>query len=67
MWRDANGAESERSELKDQVEHWVQAIDRWVQRMDEGMGGTTLGADPAVAPESAPEAAASDSPAQEAG
>ena len=66
MLRDANGGESEPIELKDQVEHWVRVIDRWVQRLDEGMGGTTDGAEPAVAPESAPEAA-SDSPAFEAG
>jgi hypothetical protein len=53
-------------ELNERVAHWVQVIDRWVERIDQGMGGTTDGADPAVAPVSAPEAAP-DPPALAAG
>jgi hypothetical protein len=49
-------ADSASGELKDLIDHWVQAIDRWVQHIDQGMGGTAEGADPAEAPDSAPEA-----------
>jgi hypothetical protein len=49
--RDMDGGE-----LQELVAHWVQVIDRWVERIDQGMGGTT-GADPAVTPDAAPEAA----------
>jgi hypothetical protein len=59
--RDMDGGE-----LNELVDHWVQVIDRWVERIDQGMGGTTDGADPAVPPDSAPEAAP-DSPASAAG
>jgi hypothetical protein len=53
-------------DLNDLIEHWVRVIDRWVQRIDQGMGGTTDGADPARVPDAAPEAAL-DPPAFEAG
>jgi hypothetical protein len=64
--RDLDGGESEPRELKELVDHWVQVIDRWVERIDQGMGGTTDGADPAVPPDAAPEAAP-DPPALAAG
>jgi hypothetical protein len=53
--RDIEGAESESQELRDLIEHWVQAIDHWVQRIDQGMGGTADGVDPAAAPDAGPE------------
>jgi len=43
-------------ELKDLIDHWVQAIDRWVQRIDQGMGGTAEGVDLAAEPDPTPEA-----------
>jgi hypothetical protein len=43
--------------MKDLVDDWVQVIDLWIARIDQGMGGTTDGADPALAPDAAPEAA----------
>jgi hypothetical protein len=52
--------------MKDLVDHWVQVIDRWIADVDQGMGGTTDGADPALAPDPAPEAAP-DPPALAAG
>jgi hypothetical protein len=55
--RDLDGGEAEPGELKDLVEYWVQVIDRWVQQIDQGMGGTADGADPAALPDAAPEAA----------
>ena len=64
--RDLDGGESEPRELKELVDHWVQVIDRWVERIDQGMGGATDGADPAVPPDAAPEAAP-DPPALAAG
>jgi len=64
--RNLDGGESEPRELKDLVDHWVQVIDRWVQHIDQGMGGMANGADPAAAPDLAPEAG-SDPPALEAG
>ena len=64
--RDLNGGESEPRELENPVDHWVQVIDGWVQHIDQGMGGTADGADPATAPDAAPEAA-SDPPAFAAG
>jgi hypothetical protein len=63
---DLYGREPEGGELKDLVEHWVRVIDRWVQHIDQGMGGTADGADPAALPDSAPEAAP-DPPALAAG
>lgn len=54
--RDLDGGD-EPAELNDLVDHWVQSIDRWVQHIDQGMGGTADGADPAAAPDAAPEAA----------
>jgi hypothetical protein len=53
--RDIEGAETEAQELKDLIDHWVQAIDHWVQRIDEGMGGTAGSVDPAAAPDAAPD------------
>jgi hypothetical protein len=50
------GGNSDSKELKDRIEHWVQAIDRWVQHIDQGMGGMAEGVDPAAEPDSAPEA-----------
>ncbi|MHB8587350.1 MAG: hypothetical protein ACYDA0_00700 [Candidatus Dormibacteraceae bacterium] len=54
---DLDGGESEPGELKELVEHWVHVIDRWVQRIDQGMGGTADVADPAMTPDTAPEMA----------
>jgi len=54
--RDMEGGNSDSKELKDRIEHWVQAIDRWVQHIDQGMGGMAEGVDPAAEPDSAPEA-----------
>jgi hypothetical protein len=54
--RDIEGGNPESQELKDLIEHWVQAIDRWVQHIDQGMGGTADGVGPAAEPDSAPEA-----------
>lgn len=54
--RNLDGEESEPRELKDLVDHWVQVIDRWIALSDQGMGGTSDGADPAWAPDAAPEA-----------
>lgn len=45
-------------ELKDMIEHWVEVIDRWVQRIDSGLDGGADGGGPAdrrLASESAPE------------
>jgi len=53
---DVAGDEPEPGQPNDLVEHWVRAIDRWVERLDQGMGGTTEGTDPAAEPDSAPEA-----------
>ena len=64
--QDLDGGESGPKELKDLIEHWVQAIDHWVQHIDQGMGGTADGAAPAMAPDPAPEADPG-SPALEAG
>ena len=64
--RDLDGGESEPRELKELVDHWVQVIDGWVERIDQGMGGTADGADPAVVPDAAPEVAP-DPPALAAG
>ena len=64
--RGADGGGSGPTELSDLVDHWVQVIDCWVQHMDQGMGGTTDGADPAATPDAAPEAAP-DPPAPAAG
>jgi len=54
--REIEGGSPEAQELKDLIEHWVQAIDRWVQHIDQGMGGTADGVDPAAEPDPAPEA-----------
>ena len=54
--RDIDGDSSDSQELKDLIEHWVHAIDRWVQHIDQGMGGMAEGADPAAEPDPAPEA-----------
>jgi hypothetical protein len=35
-------------ELTDMVKHWVSVIDRWVERLDEGMGGAADGAEPGI-------------------
>ena len=53
--RDLEGGNPD-SQVTDRIEHWVQAIDRWVQQIDQGMGGMAEGVDPAVEPDSAPEA-----------
>ena len=47
--REIEGGSSEAQELKDLIEHWVQDI-------DQGMGGTADGVDPAAEPDPAPEA-----------
>jgi hypothetical protein len=54
--RDAEDGDSDSMELKDLIDHWVQAIDRWVQRIDQGMGGTAEGVDLAAEPDPTPEA-----------
>ena len=55
--QDADGrGEPASADLKELVDHWVKVIDRWVQHIDQGMGGTTDGADPEVTPGLAPEA-----------
>ena len=54
---DVSRGEPEPGELNDPVEHWARALDRWIERVDQGMGGTTDGTDPAAQPDSAPEAA----------
>ena len=64
--RDVDGGGSGPGDLKDMVDYWAQAIDRWIQRIDQGMGGLTDSADPALGPDSAPEAAP-DPPALDAG
>ena len=43
--RERRGNAPESGDLKDLIDHWIQAIDRWVQHIDEGMGGTADGAD----------------------
>jgi hypothetical protein len=53
---DLGGDRADSQELKDLIEHWVQAIDRWVQHIDQGMGGTAEGLDPASEPDPEPEA-----------
>lgn len=63
---DVDAGDSGPKELRDLVDQWAQVIDRWVQRIDQGMGGTANGADPAAAPDLAPEAAP-DPPAFKAG
>lgn len=41
-------------EMKDLINHWVEVIDEWVARLDQGMGGTAQnGADPTEAGEPA--------------
>jgi hypothetical protein len=30
------------------IKHWVAVIDRWVARVDQGMGGAADGAEPGV-------------------
>jgi hypothetical protein len=55
--RDLDGEDLVPGELKLAVDHWVHVIDRWVQHLDQGMGGTADGADPADLPDAAPEAA----------
>ncbi len=50
------GAGPASADLKDLVAHWVQVIDSWVQHIDQGMGGSAEGADPAVTPRLTPEA-----------
>jgi hypothetical protein len=54
-------------ELKSLIDHWIHVIDRWVQNLDQGMGGTADGADPAVTPDPAPEPTRESPPALEAG
>ena len=54
-------------ELKSLIDHWIQVIDSWVQNLDQGMGGTADGADPAVTPDPAPEPTRESPPALEAG
>jgi hypothetical protein len=52
---------------KESIDHWVKVIDRWVQHIDQGMGGGTAeGADTAMKPRPAPEAGL-DVPGMEAG
>lgn len=50
------GGEPAPADLKDSIEHWLQVIDRWVQQIDQGMGGSAEDADPAMTPGLAPEA-----------
>jgi hypothetical protein len=51
------GGEPAPADLKDLIDHWVQAIDRWVQHIDQGMGGGMAeGADPAMTSGPPPEA-----------
>jgi hypothetical protein len=59
--------ESEAGDLKDRIDHWIQAIDRWVQDVDRGMGGAADGADPAEQLDSAPEPTRATKPAVDAG
>jgi hypothetical protein len=48
--REIEGDKSQPGELKAVVNHWLEVIDDWVERLDEGMGGTApTGADPEVA------------------
>lgn len=54
--RNLGGGKPELTELRSQIDDWVQVIDRWVERLDREMGGMTDGADPAGGPDSAPEA-----------
>ncbi|HXI95832.1 MAG TPA: hypothetical protein VNG04_06880 [Candidatus Acidoferrum sp.] len=61
-----DGGDPEPSELEEQVDEWVRMIDRWVERLDQGMGGSADGADPATPPDSALEAT-HDTPEAEAG
>jgi len=60
------GGDPEPGELEEQVDEWVRVIDRWVERIDQGMGGSADGADPATPPDSALEASP-DPPEAEAG
>ncbi|HET6311467.1 MAG TPA: hypothetical protein VFH00_10760 [Candidatus Nitrosotalea sp.] len=62
---DGNGSESE--DLKNRIDHWLQVIDRWVQDLDQRMGGAAEGADPAEMPGSAPEPAHTTTPAVDTG
>jgi hypothetical protein len=64
--QDLDGGESDPREMKNLIEHWVQVIDGWVQRIDQGMGGTADGTGPATKPNPSPEAGP-DSQALEAG
>ncbi|HXJ48584.1 MAG TPA: hypothetical protein VNF91_05380 [Candidatus Acidoferrum sp.] len=52
-----DGGDPEPGELEELVDEWVRVIERWVQRIDQGMGGSADGADPATKPDSALEAA----------
>jgi hypothetical protein len=48
--REIESGELQPGELKALVNHWVEVIDDWVERLDEGMGGTApTGADPELA------------------
>ena len=44
-------------ELHDMIKHWVAVIDRWVARMDQGMGGAADGAESGVESDSPPDSA----------
>jgi hypothetical protein len=45
---DGTAEEPDSVELKDMIKHWVSVIDRWVERVDQGMGGAADGAEPGV-------------------
>jgi hypothetical protein len=52
-------SDADERELKDMIEHWVNVIDRWVQRIDSGLDGGADGGGPVdrhPASDSAPEA-----------
>jgi hypothetical protein len=42
------GDQPDSLEMQDMIKHWVAVIDRWVARMDQGMGGAADGAEPGV-------------------
>jgi hypothetical protein len=43
-----SGEDADTLELQEMIKHWVAVIDRWVARVDQGMGGAADGAEPGV-------------------
>lgn len=54
---DVGEPKPEPGKLEDAVDHWMKVIDRWVQRVDQEMGGRKIeDAGPGPEPDSASEA-----------